>query len=36
MANVDEAARPLAWWESPKLLGFSVLGLAALLTIIFF
>jgi solute:Na+ symporter, SSS family len=38
MANVDEYAerRVHRWWESPKLLGFTVLGLAALLTIIFF
>jgi SSS family solute:Na+ symporter len=37
MANVDEyaARRPLKWWESPKLLGFTTLGGAALLTIIF-
>jgi len=37
MANVDEAAlRRHAWWESPKLLGFTVLALGAILTIIFF
>jgi SSS family solute:Na+ symporter len=37
MANEDEyAGRPHKWWESPKLLGFSVLGLAGLATIIFF
>jgi SSS family solute:Na+ symporter len=35
MANVDEAARPLRWWESPKLLGFTTLGGAAILTIVF-
>ena len=38
MANVDEyaARRTHRWWESPKLLGFTVLGLAAVATIIFF
>jgi SSS family solute:Na+ symporter len=38
MANVDEyaARRVHHWWESPKLLGFTVLGLAAVLTIVFF
>ena len=38
MADIDEAEarRVHAWWESPKLLGFTVLGLAAVLTIIFF
>jgi solute:Na+ symporter, SSS family len=38
MANVDEyeARRAHAWWESPKLLGFTVLGLATALTIVFF
>jgi SSS family solute:Na+ symporter len=37
MANVDEdAKRRHEWWESPRLLGFGALGLAALLTIIFF
>jgi SSS family solute:Na+ symporter len=37
MANVDEyaARRVHKWWESPKLLGFTALGGAALLTIIF-
>jgi SSS family solute:Na+ symporter len=35
MANLDEAKRPLKWWESPKLLGFSTLGGAAVLTIVF-
>ena len=37
MANIDEAdaRRVHKWWESPKLLGFTVLGGAALLTIIF-
>jgi solute:Na+ symporter, SSS family len=37
MANEDEyaARRVYKWWESPKLLGFTVLGGAALLTIIF-
>jgi SSS family solute:Na+ symporter len=36
MANVDESvhARNLKWWESPKLLGFTVLGLAGIATII--
>ncbi len=36
MANVDESVhgRNLKWWESPKLLGFTVLGLAAIATII--
>jgi solute:Na+ symporter, SSS family len=37
MANVDESVtRRLKWWESPRLLGFSVLALAAAATIIFF
>jgi SSS family solute:Na+ symporter len=37
MANVDEdAKRRHAWWESPRLLGFGALGMAAILTIIFF
>jgi solute:Na+ symporter, SSS family len=38
MANEDEyaARRVHKWWESPKLLGFTALGGAALLTIIFF
>jgi SSS family solute:Na+ symporter len=37
MANVDEyaARRTHAWWESPKLLGFTTLAGAAILTIIF-
>jgi SSS family solute:Na+ symporter len=37
MANVDEyaARRGHKWWESPKLLGFTTLAGAALLTIIF-
>ena len=37
MANEDEydARRVYKWWESPKLLGFTVLAGAALLTIIF-
>jgi SSS family solute:Na+ symporter len=35
MANVDESARKAKWWESPKLLGFSALGIGAVLTIIF-
>jgi SSS family solute:Na+ symporter len=35
MANTDEApTRPLKWWESPKLLGFSTLAGAAVLTIV--
>jgi solute:Na+ symporter, SSS family len=38
MANVDEfeARRVHKWWESPKLLGFTVLALATVLTIVFF
>jgi SSS family solute:Na+ symporter len=36
MANEDESARRHhKWWESPKLLGFSALGLGAVLTVIF-
>ncbi len=37
MANEDEyaARRVYKWWESPKLLGFTTLGGAAILTIIF-
>ena len=37
MANEDEydARRVHKWWESPKLLGFTTLGGAAILTIIF-
>jgi solute:Na+ symporter, SSS family len=35
MANVDEDARPLRWWESPKLLGATTLTGAAVLTLIF-
>jgi SSS family solute:Na+ symporter len=35
MANVDESARKRKWWESPQLLGFSALGIGAVLTIIF-
>jgi SSS family solute:Na+ symporter len=36
MANIDESVhgRNLKWWESPKLLGFTVLGFAAIATII--
>jgi solute:Na+ symporter, SSS family len=35
MANTDEVPkRPLKWWESPKLLGFSTLAGAAILTIV--
>ena len=37
MANAPEdAGRKHTWWESPKLLGFTALALAAILTIIFF
>ena len=38
MANIDEfeARRRHEWWESPKLLGFTVLALATIATIIFF
>jgi SSS family solute:Na+ symporter len=37
MANVDEDAEENPpWWQSPKLLGFSALGIGAVLTIIFF
>jgi solute:Na+ symporter, SSS family len=38
MANEDEyaARRAHKWWESPKLLGFSVLALATILSIVFF
>jgi solute:Na+ symporter, SSS family len=37
MANIDEyeARRVHKWWESPRLLGFTVLAGAAILTIIF-
>ena len=37
MANEDEyaARRVHKWWESPKLLGFTALAGAAILTIIF-
>jgi len=37
MANEDEyaARRVHKWWESPKLLGFTTLAGAAILTIIF-
>jgi SSS family solute:Na+ symporter len=37
MANIDESVhgQNLRWWESPKLLGFSTLAGAAILTIIF-
>jgi SSS family solute:Na+ symporter len=36
MANVDESVtRPPHWWESPRLLGFTVLGLGAVLTVVF-
>jgi solute:Na+ symporter, SSS family len=35
MANVDESPHKAKWWESPKLLGFSALGIGAVLTIIF-
>src|SRR4051794_15646148 len=35
MANVDESAHKAKWWESPKLLGFSALGIGAVLTIVF-
>jgi SSS family solute:Na+ symporter len=34
MANIDEHAREYRWWESPKLLGFSTLAGAAILTIV--
>jgi SSS family solute:Na+ symporter len=35
MANIDESAtRPHKWWESPKLLGFSALAGAGILTIV--
>jgi SSS family solute:Na+ symporter len=37
MANLDESAtRPHEWWESPKLLGFSTLAGAAILTVVLF
>src|SRR3954449_7511325 len=39
MVNEEDpavAARSSAWWQSPKLLGFGVLAVGALLTIIFF
>ena len=35
MANEDESRRVYKWWESPKLLGFTTLAGAAILTIIF-
>jgi hypothetical protein len=36
MANVDESVRRAPhWWESPPLLGGLVLGLGAVLTIVF-
>ena len=36
MANVDESVKTThRWWESPKLLGFSGLAGAAILTIVF-
>jgi SSS family solute:Na+ symporter len=36
MANVDDSLKTThRWWESPKLLGFSVLAGAAILTIVF-
>ena len=36
MANTDESIKRHAhWWESPKLLGFSVLAGAAVLTVVF-
>ena len=36
MANVDDSIKRHAhWWESPKLLGFSVLAGAAVLTVVF-
>jgi SSS family solute:Na+ symporter len=36
MANVDESVtRRHHWWESPKLLGYTVLGLGAALTVVF-
>jgi solute:Na+ symporter, SSS family len=36
MANVDPSGHiRLRWWESPKLLGFTTLGGAAILTIVF-
>jgi SSS family solute:Na+ symporter len=39
MANEEDAATATAhdkWWESPKLLGFGAIAIAAILTIIFF
>ena len=36
MANIDDSVtRHAHWWESPKLLGFSVLAGAAILTVVF-
>ena len=35
MANEDPDRRPYKWWESPKLLGFTTLAGATILTIIF-
>ena len=35
MANEDENPRVHKWWESPKLLGYTALAGAAILTIIF-
>ncbi len=35
-AKIDESARKPKWWESPKLLGFTAIGLATILTIVFF
>ena len=36
MVNVEEHPAEEAWWQSPKLLGYTALGLAAILTVWFF
>jgi solute:Na+ symporter, SSS family len=36
MANVEDDRESTEWWQSPKLLGFTALGIAAVLTVVFF
>ena len=33
--NIADLAKPHAWWESPKLLGYSALGIVLVLSIVF-
>jgi SSS family solute:Na+ symporter len=36
MVNIEKDPPEQAWWQSPQVLGYTALGLAAILTVIFF